>query len=107
LLARDDAGRIAANIAQSAGPIASLNNWPTEFCAGGPFVADGGLELLLLCGIALHVKLITFSPRLTTLRASGGRCAAPDGASSDRWAVVDPVAYRALVALVEWSERMV
>jgi hypothetical protein len=42
LLARDDAGRIAANIAPSAGSIASLNNRPTEFCAGGPFVADGG-----------------------------------------------------------------
>ena len=40
--------------------------------------------------------------------AAGGRCAAPDDASSDRWAVLDPVAYRALVALVEWwlPERM-
>jgi hypothetical protein len=48
-----------------------LKNRPTEFCTGGPFVADRWLELLLFCGIALHVKLISFSPRLTTLRATG------------------------------------
>jgi hypothetical protein len=48
-----------------------VKNGPTEFCTGGPFVADRWLELLLFCGIALHVKLISFSPRLTTLRATG------------------------------------
>jgi len=47
------------------------NNWPIEFCAGGPVVGNGGLELLLFCDIALHVKLITFSrPRLTTPRTT-------------------------------------
>src|SRR5262249_47803680 len=33
-----------------------------------------GLDLLLFCGIALHVKIIAFSPRLTTFHASGVPC---------------------------------
>ncbi|MFZ1150380.1 MAG: hypothetical protein WAR76_11685, partial [Xanthobacteraceae bacterium] len=37
---------------------------------GGPFVADVWLKLLLFGGIALHVKVITFSPCLTTLVAT-------------------------------------
>src|SRR5262249_54230266 len=34
--------------AKATGPLSSV--------PGGPFVANGGLELLLFCGIALHVK---------------------------------------------------
>ena len=37
---------------------------------GGPFVADVWLKLLLFGGIALHVKVITSSPCLTTLVAT-------------------------------------
>jgi len=33
-----------------------------------------GLDLLLFCGIALHVKIIAFSPRLATFHASGVPC---------------------------------
>src|SRR5262249_43255407 len=53
---------------------AATQKWPTEFCVGGPLVADGGLELLLFCGVALHVKIIAFSPRLMTFHASGVPC---------------------------------
>src|SRR6516164_9540035 len=72
LLTRDDARRIAVNIAKL--PELSLNNRPTELCAGGPFVANGWLDLLLFCGIALHVKIIGFSPRLATFHAGGVPC---------------------------------
>jgi hypothetical protein len=49
--------------------ITPKNNRPTEFCVGGPLVADGLLELLLFCGVTLHVKIIA-APRLTSHLAS-------------------------------------
>jgi hypothetical protein len=68
------ARRIAANVAKlpelllrkkTGGPPSSAPSWP--------FVADGRLDLLLFCGIALHAKLS--SPLLTSLLASGAPCA--------------------------------
>ena len=51
--------------------IASLkNNKPTEFCARWAIRCNVRLELLLFCGFALHVKVIAFSPCLTTLVAT-------------------------------------
>ena len=53
----------AADEAKKMGP-------PSSAPVGHSLLIDW-LELLLFCGIALHVKLISFSPRLTTLRATG------------------------------------
>ena len=57
---------------EAAGAVASLKQQAHRVLRPvGHFVANGGLELLLFCGIALQVKLITFPPRLTTFHASG------------------------------------
>jgi hypothetical protein len=52
-------------------------NRPTECCVGGPFVANGWLELLLFRGIALSSAprltshLASVAPRLTSFVATG------------------------------------
>jgi len=69
---KDEARRIAANIAKLPELFAS----PKKIGPPRPrrAIANGWLDLLLFCGIALHVKIIAFSPRLTTFHASGVPC---------------------------------
>jgi hypothetical protein len=56
---------------QAAGAVASLKQQAHRVLRPmGLSLLTYGSELLLFCDIALHVKLITFSPRLTTHRAA-------------------------------------
>ena len=66
---KDEARRIAANIAKLPELFAS----PKKIGPPRPrrAIANGWLDLLLFCGIALHVKIIAFSPRLTTKLLKG------------------------------------
>jgi hypothetical protein len=56
--------------------LAKKTTGPPSSAPGGPFVADVWLELLLFCGFALHVKVIS-APGLTTLHAAGAPCLTP------------------------------
>ena len=58
-------GVIGAIAASSTVPAAAWYAGPPSSAPGGPFVADVWLELLLFCGFALHVKVIS-APGLTT-----------------------------------------